>query len=712
MELRYLLEMLWRRKRIFCILFLAVFLTLVVVTLRMPTSYHSTAKVYLNKSTATMAFLQAIGIKSASASTTLSSTDLNDYEELIASGPLLDDFIEALQLTRDRRSIQLIRMIPLTGYLLDAVGLSGPKARKPVAREELMNPGLLNILFPSPKIQTEIRDDTSILRITATSCDYLETIAMANTLSELFVQDEITRIKKDFARVRAYVNSNLTTASSEYQQAMAGVRQLKTAYGSLSISGDITALGTEINRIRQVRNTAQINRDLTRSALRARRKTLEATPVFAKTSEQLKENSVLATLRQTMSDLQVDLARSRTEFTDEHPEVTALHQQIENVKKQIEAERLKVFSSETVTVDPLVTELIKQTVSDEADIDGYTAQIESCNERIRELESLTDEYIRRSSEMNRALARELAAEDVYKTLLQFEQQVAAAELMAIGNLSIVEPAVVSSKIGKHKSPSVLINSIIGLLLASFFGFCGVVALEYTDPCIRNIDDLSKEGAYPIRAVVPDHTYKSRLFPKVEKRVPYRILMRKLYGELSGSSRNIVGFMSLKDKAGCTTVVSGLAEQCAAGGKKTLVIHLGDNSHPELSASGGIQKTLADLPPQAIEAEKLFDEGDSHFIQVSVGHDVSGEELMEKLQDIKDGYDLIIVDISSTRDFSAALEYVDACEAYLFVIRPSQTSRAAMERVAELTQPGLHCLGVVLNKTRPEWWSLISRERIM
>ncbi|OVE74367.1 hypothetical protein BVX94_00565, partial [bacterium B17] len=157
MELRSLIEIFWRKRKTFGIFFLIVFLTILIVSWRIQPSFDATTKVQIVKSTAISSFFKAINVESTSSGSTFDDSELQDYNTIVTSGPVIDEFIEKLELKRERKWVQLIKMVPLTGPIIKAVGLQD-NAMKPIAREELTNPGFLNLLFPSPSVKTELAD--------------------------------------------------------------------------------------------------------------------------------------------------------------------------------------------------------------------------------------------------------------------------------------------------------------------------------------------------------------------------------------------------------------------------------------------------------------------------------------------------------------------------------------------------------------------------
>ena len=101
MELRQLLEILWRRKSIIINVFLAIFLTIMIGTLLVTPWYDSTAKVLLRKSPVSGSILASLGMSGQSTvSTEISETERSDYLALSTLRPVAERVIKDLKVTR------------------------------------------------------------------------------------------------------------------------------------------------------------------------------------------------------------------------------------------------------------------------------------------------------------------------------------------------------------------------------------------------------------------------------------------------------------------------------------------------------------------------------------------------------------------------------------------------------------------------------------
>ncbi|OVE73680.1 hypothetical protein BVX94_03175 [bacterium B17] len=540
------------------------------------------------------------------------------------------------------------------------------------------------------------------MAITAKSCDYPEAVLMANTLAEMLLEAEINIAKRDFEIMRKFANEKLISSAATYKKAMEETKKARDENATLNLSDDVTYLTDEINRIKQLINTTELNMNTTKIELEVNKKKLAARPMYMKASEQLKESSVYSGLRESISDLQVELAKIRTQYTAKHPDYIETEIQLKEAKDQLAKEVLKVYSSETIQIDPLVTELIQSVASDEATIAGQEEQLRSCNVQIKKLQSQVAYYTKTQMEMDLISSREAAAGDIYESMLDFLTQIEAAESMALANLKIIEPATISKKIGKHKHPSILINSILGFILACFFAFCGVVALEYIDPRIYNISGIPETDTMPIKTAVPDFLNKTKWFPKMPRKIPFRIMARKVAAELHNSQSKVIALVPFKTKTGCSTVAAGLSSELTSLGKKVLVLNLDKPSEKPWNSIERVQATASDLLSDKVKRK------DSAVTTADINVD-STAQIKEVTSKLRDKYDLIIIDMPPPLHKESAFDTLDSCDAYMLVVKAGASSYASINNIMQFIQPHAQKLGLIINRTTPEFWSLFSRE---
>ena len=145
---------------------------LTALTLLCETQYVASTKVYLYHSSNKASLLSRIALDSATmGAASLTDAERATYEELGQTVPVMTAVIDELDLTRKRKSLQIIEFIPFVRLLTDHF-LPGI-LRRPMTYEELTHKSVVHLLFPRPYLTAAMMDDADILEFSS-SADSME----------------------------------------------------------------------------------------------------------------------------------------------------------------------------------------------------------------------------------------------------------------------------------------------------------------------------------------------------------------------------------------------------------------------------------------------------------------------------------------------------------------------------------------------------------
>jgi capsular exopolysaccharide synthesis family protein len=303
MELRQILEILWRRKWIVLNLFLAVFITIVLGSLLVQPWYDATAKVLLRKSSAASSLLSSLGLQNTQPSQTLSDTDRADYVELAQVRSMVKKVIDDEHITRERTRAKLMKALPFTKPILKLLGVDVNNTTEIMNAEDLLTFSMTSYIFPRPYVSVDQFESTDIIDIKAYSPDPVQAMRMANVMAEEFIKNEMMRVTDDYKGARTFIEGNLPRVKAEYLQALGNLKQFREREGTVN-------LDTE---------TAQM---------------------IQKTS------AIQQGLESKLTDLYLSLAETKTKFTPNHPSVIDIENKIADAKKQLKLEYEKSYAQE------------------------------------------------------------------------------------------------------------------------------------------------------------------------------------------------------------------------------------------------------------------------------------------------------------------------------------------------------------------------------
>ncbi|HTD46731.1 MAG TPA: GNVR domain-containing protein [bacterium] len=340
-----------------------------------------------------------------------------------------------------------------------------------------------DIRFQFKGVRQPTGDDATI----AFSLSYRErdpdTVArVANALAVLYVEENSKIREQQTAGTAQFLRAQLDSAQRDLERQEQRIADFKAHHnGELpeQQAANLAALG-QLNQ--------QLIVNIQRRDMLARQR-LEIPGVAGDTI-----SARLAKLHQTLADL-------RARYTDEHPDVVRVKEEIAIVERHLAADGGRRAAAEdstggTLVKDPAVEAELAALRSDEQGLRGqiaaYQQRIENTPVIGQELSQLTREY--------------MAASELYQTLLQRYEGAQLEERMGQrrqgDQFRILDPAVASRA---PVAPKRSLLRLIGLLV-SMGAAVGVAHLaEITDTSFHGVDDLRAFTSVPVLASIPPIT---------------------------------------------------------------------------------------------------------------------------------------------------------------------------------------------------------------
>ena len=287
------------------------------------------------------------------------------------------------------------------------------------------------------------------------------------------------------------------------------------------------------------------------------------------------------------------------------------------------------------------------------------------------------------------------------------------------------------------SPSYTTNAIIGFLVGLTLTVSVIVLMEIFDVTIRSEDDIAQNSEHPILASVPDmnasskggyyYGYGSKRGEKtglsgkqpvlVGKGInfaateAYNLLRTKLQFSFAGDNRcRVIAVSSAMSGEGKSLSAVNLAYSMSQLGKKVLLIDC-DMRRPSLSTKLPVKKTpgLSNYLSGLCALDAIFQPcgmpGEEDAFQVvSAGRNppnpielLSSEKMSKMLNNLRNAYDYIILDMPPVGEVSDALAVAKDTDGVLLVVRQNYCNRVLLnETIRQFEFMEAKILGVVCN----------------
>lgn len=410
-------------------------------------------------------------------------------------------------------------------------------------------------------------------------------------------------------------------------------------------------------------------------------------------------NSPFSQLLKQLSDLELqklDLLQKRTE---NHPDVIAIDEQIQQTKGKLSGYNQNTIDAYKIMTNTLEKKLLK--------INDLMSKYEVKMQGLPSQENRLAQLLRQKG----------TYEKIFTILLDQREAMRIAELSRMQDITIVDEA----KIPQDPSwPKKSLLLIISFILGGFTGVLLIFSKELYLTRFVNLDELENEFQIPILSIIPKYSkeiIKEINNSKAEYKIAtlvssdeglietYRLFRTKLSQKLNPEKKMIM-ITSCEENSGKTSVVSNLAISLAQEGKRILIVDC-DLRKADLTKTFGlttkdpglIDFLTKDVNPKIYSrASKMIDILPTGGLTDESGTLLSSPRMKSLFANLsRSNYDIIIFDtppVTRVVDPLVLAQYLDEA---VIVVRPKhsliETVRWGMQ---ELKQANVIIKGVVAN----------------
>ncbi|MBF0483489.1 MAG: AAA family ATPase [Candidatus Omnitrophica bacterium] len=589
--------------------------------------------------------------------------------------------------------------------------------------------------------------NTNIVRITTESNDPQKAALMAKAIADVYIVENVSGRKKQSESVLSYINMQLDKYKDELEKEEVKLQKFSQNEKVFEVTPKIkevldrmTIQGTfefETQMLEIETNLKKID-----DQLKSQNATLFETTI----DKALSENYIFVGLKRRLLELEFDRFLLLIDYTEKHPEVIAKDKIISGVKQKI-VDMIKNFSNVKITPEQeaqLSLSLKKLFLDTQREV-----LYRIVNRFYGDSGSLSSnqlEYVRLKRNVDRLVTS-------YDELLNKQSDAKLEQAKVIDDVvTVVSPADVP-KIPFR--PNIRMNYLMGIalgfLLGLFFAFIG----ESLDSSISSISDIEKVLNLNILGIIP-HIKKEEIWsdkelglhlnekeqkillqqarlvaitsPKSWPAETIKMLRTKIiqYNKIHGYKTFL--FTSSDKQEGKSTLVMNLALSLAQLGKKTLL--LGNNlRRPTIYKTFGLHRspgltdvlignitwkeavnTATDILVGGVNVDDLLRMPGLNNLNIltsgravdNVSEILTSPQYDKLLNELKNYYEIIIVDCSPVMAVPDAVTLADRVDAVMLVYKVGHTSKDVLNMAkTNLLNAGANLLGVILNNMKTE-----------
>jgi succinoglycan biosynthesis transport protein ExoP len=590
---------------------------------------------------------------------------------------------------------------------LQRAGDPEEEGKSSIAKFELgVSPALINSYLR--RLQVSFLGESQVVRVTFSSMDPSLSKEVVNAHVSAFLRTSLLTRFELTGEARQFLEAKLAEVKAELERTEEALTRFRKVHAIVGLEKGESLI---VDRVKA------LNNDLTQA--RSRRIELESLYRSvqrrdARLLSHIIDNPYIAQLKGRISTLEMDKSRLATAFRPNHPEVTAVQEQLDQAKQALEQEIQRIVRS--IESDYNAAKAREKALADEME-----AQRQGALE-LRE-RATAAAILEREVESNRAL---------YENVLKRTKEADLTQTVPMSNLRVVDRADIPLRPDPTKGARTLLLS----LLVGLLGGVGLAFLRhYLDNTLKTPEDIGRFLRLPTLGMVPDiGRLEKRGLGYAEKSPLSRRPLKSLTGGKAGLvlSHHPLSFVSESYQAICTALLFSLPErpprtilitsaQPQEGKTATAVnvaITLAQNGAPVLLIDADLRNghchRLLSLENESGLTNALVGDGNASelirktalanlfllprgAIPPNPAHLLGSERMRHVLASLETGFSFIIIDSAPILPITDTVLLSTKVDGVLLVARAQAASRYVVRQACErLSYVKATVLGVILN----------------
>jgi capsular exopolysaccharide synthesis family protein len=574
-------------------------------------------------------------------------------------------------------------------------------------------------------IDVEAIGESDVIRISVQGNDPGAVQRLARTVTDVVEERNLDERHSEFAATRSFLDTQLVSYQGRLRTAEDRLRGFKEENHISELSQEAEEILKRLTQADALRNESLADHDAAsrklerlRENLQEQRATVIPSVLEISTPRAQKLKGHLIELEAQYSTLQVQ------EYSSDHPKMRELRSQIEETRKNLTAEALKISQGEN-PVDPLsqIQESVEQAIRLELDLQALGARQKTLEGIIAQYNQELSSLPRKELELAQLTREKTVSEKIFLMILERSEEARIAEAGRLSNVRVIDPARASSL---PVRPRKLMNLLLALACGGTAGIATALVLDRRDPGLRGIDGAEEATGLKVLGTIPrskrwETTVSGSRASKAEspwtgRRGPtptieaFRTLRVSLDQALSTDRNGVILVSSVAPGEGKSTIAAQLAIATAQAGVPTLLVDgdmrrcriaplFGRLSRPGLSDVLAGSKALEDV---------VQGTGTPGLSLLAAGHvDLDPTALLHSprfrtlVSTMRDRFQHVIIDSPPILGLADSLLLAPACDTVLLIAESEKTKASAVHRARlAIERAGGNVVGLVLNKIDP------------
>jgi polysaccharide biosynthesis transport protein len=396
--------------------------------------------------------------------------------------------------------------LPILNALLAATGVQSAETyaelfqEDPIARSVISD---MNLKMTPDGLLSHVKiapvTNTNILAVAVTWGNRAMSAAVANDIAKVFVNRERDLVSGQATEAIDFLSKQLPSAEAKLRDAESALAQFEAQHHIADVNAQTQSLIQTVAGIDAKVNSVELDRQQAAAQIASISGQLSRMTPTTNGGNTVAPNPVLAQLKAQIAQAQVQLKTAQQQYTDQHPTVIGLKQQISQLQTEIAHQPETIVSGTNTVANPVYQQLSQQMAVARAQESGDAAQLKQLKQQRSRMDPMLASLPTETAQLANLQRQQKLAEAVYTAMQQKYNDAMVTKTTALSDVTITQPADPTSA---QVHPDMTINIGVGLLVAILLGFTGVLLVDFFDNSIKDEREVERELALPVLANIP------------------------------------------------------------------------------------------------------------------------------------------------------------------------------------------------------------------
>lgn len=353
------------------------------------------------------------------------------------------------------------------------------------------------------RIDAEVYEGTSMMAISYQDSDKKRAQTICSRIVELLEVEYEVFSRDDLETGYQFALVQLPEAKVQLEEADRAVEEYKQQAGIISLPEQLTAAVNSLKDTEAQLRDARVKEEQTQRRLTTVRKQLADQQVRVVSAEVLETNPSVMQLKATLYDKERSVASLLEKYTEDHPDVKKSQAEVNETRKQLRQEVVKIVQSQTTALHPEHINLLDRVAVLQADSVTDTIGIQALAEEMTRLQKVQQELPGKDRRLTQLQRHQKSSEEVYLGIRNRLEELERLRETPIPNVNIrlADPPFLP-KFSDIAFPPIIIIVLATPLLALLFGIAAALLAEYFDNSLATPEEVEQYIGLPVLAAIP------------------------------------------------------------------------------------------------------------------------------------------------------------------------------------------------------------------